>query len=82
MPETPANLEAVLKAAEALLEAREDQMVTADEWDALRNAAEACPDDQTPAISGLLELQRTRVDGSTPPRAFSMRTGTVSVSPR
>ena len=44
MPMTPANLEAVLKAAEALLEAREDKMVTADEWDSLRNAAAACGD--------------------------------------
>ena len=52
MPETLANLEAVLKAAEALLEAREDQMVTAVEWDALRSAAAACrdprPDGETP----------------------------------
>ncbi len=34
------------------------------------------------AISGSLDDQRTRVGGSAAPRAFSIRTGTVRVSPR
>ncbi|KAA0215783.1 MAG: hypothetical protein DYG94_06460 [Leptolyngbya sp. PLA3] len=36
------HLEAVLGAAEQLLAAREDQMLTADEWDALQHAVAAC----------------------------------------
>jgi hypothetical protein len=35
------RLNAVLRAAKALLEAREDQMVTSEEWDALREAVDA-----------------------------------------
>ncbi len=44
MAATPAQLEAVRAAAERLLAARADQMVTADEWDALERALNACND--------------------------------------
>ena len=51
MPMNYISLEAVLRAAERLLEARQDQMVTADEWDALHAAVAACrgrrADDET-----------------------------------
>jgi hypothetical protein len=42
---TEANLHAVLDAARRLLAAREDGMVTGQEWDALREAVEACETD-------------------------------------
>jgi hypothetical protein len=43
-----ANYQALLRAAERLLEAREDQMLTSEEWDALRDAAAACTPARAP----------------------------------
>ncbi len=43
-----ANLEAVLAAARTLLEAREAQMLTADEWDAIEGAVAACDEPRGP----------------------------------
>lgn len=42
MAATPAQLEAVRAAAERLLAARADQMVTPEEWAALEQAVAAC----------------------------------------
>jgi hypothetical protein len=42
------NYQALLRAAERLLDARENQMVTAEEWDALANAVGACRPTQAP----------------------------------
>ena len=49
MPRSNQNLQAVVSAAALLLERREDQMLTAAEWDALAAAVAACNDDQRPA---------------------------------
>ncbi|MCC7390526.1 MAG: hypothetical protein IT431_17375 [Phycisphaerales bacterium] len=43
-----ANYQALLRAAERLLEAREDQMLTSEEWDALRDAVVACTPARAP----------------------------------
>jgi hypothetical protein len=41
MATQPTVLQQLVSAAKALLEAREDQMVTCEEWDALANAVKA-----------------------------------------
>lgn len=48
MPPTLAQLQAVLEAARRLLAAREDQMVTAAEWDDLARAVAACDEPERP----------------------------------
>ncbi len=51
MPATPTQLQAVLIAADALLCARADQMVTSHEWENLERAVSACSPEQPPAPS-------------------------------
>jgi hypothetical protein len=47
MPATPAQLEAVVSSAKFLLGARQDEMVTLDEWVALARAVAACTGQKT-----------------------------------
>lgn len=43
-----AQLQVVLEAAQRLLAAREDDMITGDEWEALANAVDQCNAASTP----------------------------------
>ena len=46
------HLQVVLEAAQRLLSAREDQMITADEWEALANAVDQCSATSEPPAHG------------------------------
>ena len=46
------HLQVVLEAAHRLLAAREDQMVTGDEWEALANAVDQCSATSEPPARG------------------------------
>jgi hypothetical protein len=46
------HLQVVLEAAQRLLSAREDQMITADEWEALANAVDQCSAMSEPPAHG------------------------------
>lgn len=60
----------LLEAAEGLLAAREDQMVTAVEWDALRQAAEACRRTLAPATPAELGCEFCRAKCNRPAGRF------------
>lgn len=47
-----AHLQVVLEAAQRLLAAREDDMITADEWEALANAVDQCNSASAPSADG------------------------------
>lgn len=58
MTASQAQLEAVLSAAEYLLGARQDQMVTVEEWAALARAVAACTDRKTADLLTQRDLEQ------------------------
>lgn len=71
------NLYEVLRAAQALLEARENQMVTSEEWDALQHAVAVATPIAAPAPVG--DTPRTR--SNVLRRDFQIDVTITSVSP-
>ncbi len=60
MQATRAQLEALLDAAERLLNAREVQMLTTEEWDALEHAAAACNEPPSDERTETFSVDATR----------------------
>ncbi len=66
MPATQVQLEAVLNAAEALLGARQVEMVTVEEWAGLARAVAACTGGKTRDLLTERDLEQVAADPPLP----------------